>query len=1150
MYSSRSNGLYEYLIPASITDADRVALFRGFMANPDNVIIDLTAPESFYVLNGINRAHQEISEAIPQIGDFLSTEMLPDKDLVVDILAAMGDPYEPVARDYWGALAVWQEPLRGNISSITRERLKDIRGRLVQDRYRDQYSFNGDGTRVPRGNLNVFVAVMDFLYDAYPLKDIFVDTTFRARFLRSATTEGDWIGTNEIAVERFLTDAFPGLQDDRKTAAIDAIVNYLEDQGAVAPGDPADDPDEVLIAKYIMNEKFCDFGYWGLEYKADPTSSDDSLAINGLYHVLLDLDEDIDTGIPNQVIPVLRRVKRRLHLHRGLCEDYVQIDIVEQRPGALCINMEVRPDADEIDIAAEAIRQMQEYLSPVPRFRTFKQRIEELRAAGENCSAEQVFNGPCLDNGFLLAEEMGGHLPREVYQHSDLLRNMMSVEGIIGLPVLKVDEAPELDGNNFAVKTTYKVYSGNFSIPAGEPISSYLKPIIDLQQSFIQVKKGARTFSINMDQVEDRLKLFRLINSPDPLEPTGGPEWENGTYRPDLSNHRSIQFDLPDNYLVGDNPPPADSKPDRKAKSKQLQAFLAFFDQILASYLHQLGRVREMLSVEQEANAATWVLPLMYDMPGLRDLIGHDSPFQATATDWNIILQEIRDDLMSISKGQGNTDEASDRALAELWIADYREATTEFAGFIALTDGLKSKLSGLDLPDLTARRFSSLYLPLIENYFWKKFQADEENSYVERMNVLSESPAEQQNRKNRLLDHLLARFGESFSEFATALLRPEAEPEDNPRQQSFEDYLQAKTEFLQEIADLAKRRSLGYNYLAYRDADNAADVWNTLNVSGVQRRVVRKLGMSNWETRSLNTEPNYRIDRVRRTNRRGMANFRAVLRRRTFNPEDNPIESTPLMTSPAYNSPRLAQDKINELYRNIWEAEFREITDTIPENEDFYWYRLLPGRGGKFRAALYKYNPTSRKQIQQGPTDAITVPVDLLLQSELLSEDEARNRIFDEIIPLTRLPQTDREHEGFHIVEHILLRPLEADDPLLQLSLGCVPEETPKDPYTFWVTVVVPADTTRFADPDFRSFFEHTFREELPAHIAPRFCYLDRELMYEFEELFAIWMFEKAKCDPPNYCREDVARGNLVELLNRLPCGCGCSGEEPEPKCE
>ena len=95
---------------------------------------------------------------------------------------------------------------------------------------------------------------------------------------------------------------------------------------------------------------------------------------------------------------------------------------------------------------------------------------------------------------------------------------------------------------------------------------------------------------------------------------------------------------------------------------------------------------------------------------------------------------------------------------------------------------------------------------------------------------LTETPAEFLERRNRFLDHLLARFGESFSDYA--LLLSSLEGQQVSQQQLITD----KIAFLEAYQDISHNRFRAFNY-----AENPAD---PANVPGLKRRVSRLLGFA------------------------------------------------------------------------------------------------------------------------------------------------------------------------------------------------------------------------------------------------------------------------------------------------------------------
>ncbi len=112
--------------------------------------------------------------------------------------------------------------------------------------------------------------------------------------------------------------------------------------------------------------------------------------------------------------------------------------------------------------------------------------------------------------------------------------------------------------------------------------------------------------------------------------------------------------------------------------------------------------------------------------------------------------------------------------------------------------------------------------------------------------------------------------------------------------------------------------------------------------------------------------------------------------------------------------------------------------------------------------------------------------------------------------------------EGYHLVEHILLRPMDysgmpaEDDCLLGI---CVPPDCNTcggwvDPYSFRATVVIPAWPQRFQNMDFRQLVETTFRQEAPSHLHVKICWVNPPELEGFETAYQAWLAETAKARP------------------------------------
>ncbi|MFT4156077.1 hypothetical protein [Parafilimonas sp.] len=131
-------------------------------------------------------------------------------------------------------------------------------------------------------------------------------------------------------------------------------------------------------------------------------------------------------------------------------------------------------------------------------------------------------------------------------------------------------------------------------------------------------------------------------------------------------------------------------------------------------------------------------------------------------------------------------------------------------------------------------------------------------------------------------------------------------------------------------------------------------------------------------------------------------------------------------------------------------------------------------------------------------------------------------------------------NEGFHIVEHILLRPKINDtlsgaiDDFLNVDVdsdGSIIEGK-KDPYSFRLTFVFPNWPERFTDTGFNRYIEKIIQRETPAHILAEVHWLDEPTMQTFENAFQAWL--TAVATQTNDALITPAKNDLITVLNSL----------------
>jgi hypothetical protein len=168
--------------------------------------------------------------------------------------------------------------------------------------------------------------------------------------------------------------------------------------------------------------------------------------------------------------------------------------------------------------------------------------------------------------------------------------------------------------------------------------------------------------------------------------------------------------------------------------------------------------------------------------------------------------------------------------------------------------------------------------------------------------------------------------------------------------------------------------------------------------------------------------------------------------------------------------------------------------------------------------------------------------IEIVDPSAVLAEHPAAYVRRDQVDAIRADLKVCLESEGFHVLEHILLRPHEAEDTVLE---PCVPpnrcdtdftkEENylpGLDPYSFWATVVIPYWSPRFRNLNLRNYFERTLRQEAPAHVALRIAWVDALQMKNFEKAYRRWL-ETQPQGKSSYSRK-VALNNLLAVSEHL----------------
>ena len=309
-------------------------------------------------------------------------------------------------------------------------------------------------------------------------------------------------------------------------------------------------------------------------------------------------------------------------------------------------------------------------------------------------------------------------------------------------------------------------------------------------------------------------------------------------------------------------------------------------------------------------------------------------------------------------------------------------------------------------------------------------------------------------RRNRFLDHLISRFAERFTDFVHVLSSAFGF---NP-----ESMIGYKCDFLRNYPAISSDRALAYNYSL------GGTLWDSENVSGLEKRLGKLLGLQNVARRNLS---DVTYDSFAAVEPAG-AEF-------AFRIRDRNDGDTLLSSAVTYASSDLAQAALTR-------SVFRGL---LPSG-----YARKTTNDGKFAFDVVD---------EQGTV--------LANHNEGFDTEAQRDEAIDGLISCLQVNYSD---EGIHLIEMILLRPDLPLDPFLPICpdpncTDCAEE----DPYSYRLHVILPAYSSRFSNMDFRRFAEEVIREETPAHVLPRICWVSKGDMAALEKAYRDWIPVKAGAD-------------------------------------
>lgn len=903
------------------------------------------------------------------------------------------------------------------------------------------------------------------------------------------------------------------------------------------------------------------------------SSDNEPLRIKGLYKITIDYEDDTIAENKQQIVDA--NIRKRLNVHRNLCEDFLSIKPVNYEFFTMEAEVQVREGYDIERINAKIFQVIHNFFSPSIKFYTLEQMMEK------GYTAEEIFEGPSLKNGFIDTDELEKSERYMDIHLSDIINLISDVPGVIAVKkcvfpietqsafsdftqwitnVKEKEKAPKLDLENSTVSF---IRSGDRHRSDKEktPNKKIVKDIYNFLQSEIRSSK-----------------IKGVVN--DVPVPAG--EFMN------ISEYYPFQYSLPPSYGMQEKIISHDidssviekAVRELKAKAKDRNLIVSRSTEILDSVAREnFGKSLTSVKSADELNKIKeYFLSLQINEYGIRG---------------KQILQ-LRGFLMFF----------------EQVMADYLSQLANIGRLFSFDPSIEQTYFPQTLEGIHDMNLLIINL--------KKYH---ENSLK-----LIESNKQFLKKRNTILNHLLARFGENPGTYAA--------PAHNSNENSLPKDIENKISILSDYVSISSYRGSGFDF------SNSDKAWETDNVEGMKRRICRLLGIKNYKTTFI-TRDWISMEEIKHPNK--LTRTKVVIRDPDnkdnilleSNEYDSPSEVRailqyilqygfdetlydtdarqdkysyklkrrnqedilePVASQNLKSNDELGKDfkKLIETLRNFAHIENFHILEHIllrPKmnplatgqrediaggvrldatdllsitnvaDKDSFVSQTRPFTAYNFKTTTIRdpasaHEKVMRLSLRKDKTDIIVSDDDFIFESHIRRrmehirqvatdttnfdrEKDADDRSFFRIVDRSKKPaqvlavsaksyqeEEDMEEEIKSLIKYF------------SFELGSIDEQESDqvnfasfaDPYSFRISLFIPTWPLRFRDPGFRHSFEKAIYLETPSHIYPDVYWLDYKEMKDFEVVYKMWLQEISKNVIPN----TAIVNNLINVLNEL----------------
>jgi len=420
--------------------------------------------------------------------------------------------------------------------------------------------------------------------------------------------------------------------------------------------------------------------------------------VSGIYEVYLLLNPNYDD--PTVINSPETEAFFVLNSCRNVSELFLKPQILVKKEYIISGKLALESGYDLHTVLPKIMQSITDYIFPD----VVQTGYDKLKEEGKKTN--EIFNGPSLNNGWISMESIQPKKDTiQAFEITKLIQGIEGVQSISGVSFTYNDTT-----STTATCATNEILTFNFS-------QSFLN---NASNTSFQISSQGKDLNASLntsllDELANMQQKSSEINEVAAVQIA--PKLPSGKYR-DITSYYSIQNTFPESYAVGLNATNDNTPTYQVAQSRQLKGYLSLFDQMLSNQFAQLANIDKLFSFKNAITGSPADLEHFNNIKNAEEKANPKYPVPFKVFSPTYFYQSLYESVPNVEP--------------------------------LLRNNSIFKFGPVSESDAT-----------LAHNNWLSYQDDPYNSYMYGLLMINEDDGVNLQRRDNLLDHLLARHGES-----------------------------------------------------------------------------------------------------------------------------------------------------------------------------------------------------------------------------------------------------------------------------------------------------------------------------------------------------------------------------------------------------